>query len=226
MRYKYNSFAILVFLLAVAILCPSCVRNSDRREYEEIVTMPPLENQQGIKKDLEEHNHMMHKTSDTSSAASLLSWKTPRGWEEKEGSGMRLATFNGRGKKGTVECAIIPLKGRAGGLDANVALWMEQINVAVSDEDELKDFLSRQKIVKAEGGFSITVIDLTGLPQNESGVRPTMKLPEGHQVLSMIVAVAELKDETVFIKMVGSKEDVIQNRKKFLSLCRSLTLKE
>jgi len=48
------------------------------------------------------------------------------------------------------------------------------------------------------------------------------ELSDGQQNPSMIAAIAELEDKTIFVKMTGSRKDVVSNRKQFTSLCQSL----
>jgi hypothetical protein len=148
---------------------------------------------------------------DASVARPPLSWQTPKGWLERKGSGMRLATFSAQDQNNAIECSIVSLGGQAGGFESNVIRWMKQINVNVPSDGQFKEFLSRQSTIKSTGNFPLTVIDLT-------------ELTEGEKTPSMIAAIAELPDMTIFVKMTGSKEALAENRDRFSELCESLNI--
>jgi len=230
--YPLCSFILLTGCIFVLT---SCDQRLSSREYEEIVT---VKSQQGhsdkqfhsrafmdrlppdhpdisssIPLPTEQNHTELQKALDTSVARPSLTWKTPKGWIEGKGSSMRLVTFHSKGKSGSIECSIISLGGQAGGLQSNVIRWIKQINVSVPPQNQLKDFLKRQSILKTEGGFSITVIDLTELTD-----------PKQSQASSMIGSIAELADQTIFVKMTGSREAVVEHRDQFESLCKSLKI--
>jgi len=101
--------------------------------------------------------------------------------------------------------------GQAGGIQSNVVRWIGQINKQVPPGRHFIDFLSRQKDVKTKGEFTIKIIDLSEFVSNDTAP-------------SMIGAIAELNEKTIFVKMTGKRKDVIANRNQFESLCRSLDL--
>jgi hypothetical protein len=141
-----------------------------------------------------------------------LTWKTPEGWSEEPGGGMRVATFRAQDDAGGIECSIVSLGGAAGSVQSNVVRWMKQVNVNVPPQDQMEEFLAKQELVKTEGGFDITVIDLTGFAQDGSSP-------------SMIASIAELPESTIFVKMTGAKKSLVENRGKFKALCTSLNVK-
>lgn len=193
------------FILGICILTlTSCEQQIMSREYDEIVTTAPSLQTPSMRDD-----QRMQEILDASVARPSLSWETPGGWSEEKGDGMRLVTF--REPNSAIECSIISLEGQAGGLQFNVSRWMNQINVSVPAIGQFKEFLSRQKIIKTKGGFEITVIDLSEFSQ-------------GQQLPSIIGAIAELEDKTIFVKMTGSRGDVAANRKQFEALCNSLKI--
>lgn len=227
-----HKFLILPILV---LMFSSCGQQPTSREYEEIVTtssqivhgssegdhahsLPPMSSpmpgmSRGMQLPAGSDNQQTQRALDASVKRPPLSWKTPDGWKEEKASGMRLATFRAQGKGGDIECSIISLAGMAGGLESNVVRWIRQINAPVPSDKELKSFLSRQEVVQTKGGFSATVIDLTELPGSKEGEAP-----------SMIAAVAELPDMTIFVKMTGSKTAVLENKDSFVFLCKSLNL--
>lgn len=139
-----------------------------------------------------------------------LTWTTPQGWAEQKGNGMRLATFTSTDPAHPIECTIIRLGPEAGEVKPNVLRWMGQINFSVPDE-ELNAFLGRQeKIVTADQQNGV-VIDMTQLQGENNPAAPSM------------IAVMLLSDEaTIFVKMTGQKQDVLNHKERLLQLCRSI----
>ncbi len=144
-----------------------------------------------------------------------LSWATPEGWQELPGGGMRLATFRSADTRNPVECALISLAGDAGGLESNAARWMQQVNIAVPEAPAMEKFLAAQKKIKTQDGFDATIIDLTQLQPTDDLESP-----------SMAAAIIVLPDMTVFVKMMGGRGVVLENKEKFESLCRSIRFSE
>lgn len=154
------------------------------------------------------------KMLEASVARMPLSWKTPEGWMETPGGGgMRLVSFNSADQDNPVECGIISLGGRAGGVQSNVARWMNQVNIAVPDKAQFEEFLASQKRINTQDGFVAMVVDLTQLQSQED-----LNVP------SMIAAIIDLPDTTAFVKMTGSRGILLKNKEKFESLCESLKL--
>lgn len=218
---------ITMFFAGVCVcMFTSCEGPITSREYEEIVIVPDSDphdfmrstpfagsQQLNLSPSMQfpagADNQQMQDMLDASVAKSSLSWETPRGWSQEKGSGMRLVTF--RTQNGAVECSIVSLGGQAGGLRSNVIRWMGQMNINVPIDDQFSEYLSRQKTLKTKGGFSMTIIDLSEFSQ------------EGNSP-SMIAAIAELEDKTIFVKMTGSRNNIVSNRDRFISLIQSLTL--
>jgi len=196
----YKNLNTILFGGLCVLMFTSCEQPIASREFEEIVTASATD------------SHEFMRSAPNAAEQQLnfsLSWEVPRGWSEEKGSGMRLVTF--RAQDGSVECSIISLGGQAGGLRSNVTRWMGQINIDIPADDQFDEYLSRQKILKTKGGFPMTIIDLS-------------ELSDGQQNPSMIAAIAEFEDKTIFVKMTGSRKDVVFNRKQFTSLCQSLAL--
>jgi len=233
MKTKYSCLLHFMVVLSFSLMLSSCERQNISRSFEEIVIASPAEDQLRFHDDphafMKNVPEMDFQHPDVSSEMSLpddqnlqialkasvakppLSWKMPKGWTEEKGSGMRLATLRSQGDSGSIECSIVSLGGQAGGIKSNVLRWMNQMNVSISSDEKLKAFLSSQKVVETKGGFSVTVIDLTELSQES-------------QAPSMIAAIAELSDMTIFIKMTGNKNAVTGHRDQFETFCRSLKI--
>ena len=232
-RSHITPVACLTFLSVITVV--SCDRKLRPREYEETVIPSPLEmttvphgDPHGFM-DMSspmmalppgEEGVRMQKSLEASVAKSSLTWETPSGWSEQTGSGMRLVSFSAQ--DGAIDCSIVTLSGEAGGLQANVARWMNQMNIPVPTDDQFNDFLAQQEAVITKGGFSVQVIDFTGLSTQGTESRKTLNSSGMQQVPMMIAAMAELPGMVIFIKMTGPKVAVVENREKFIALCRSL----
>lgn len=197
-NHMFRSFITILFAGMCVFLFSSCEQAPTSREYEEIVTAPATD----------PHAFMRSVPfAGEKRSNSSLSWEVPQGWSEEKGSGIRLVTF--RAVNGTIECSIVSLGGQAGGLRSNVTRWMGQINGEIPADDQFDAYLSRSKILKTKGGFSMTIIDLSEFVSNDNSP-------------SMISAIAELKELTLFVKMTGSRSNVALNHDQFISLIKSL----
>ena len=208
---KNINFFILIYIF-VAPGISSCEKASGPRKYEEIVIEPLSASMQLPPGHPPIDNPSTPNTSirADSAIASELKWTPPQGWQSFSADGMRLATFKTQDEN-PIECSIVSLGGLAGGLEANITRWMRQINLTEIPENELQEFLKKQKIFSSQGGFSIQMLDFTSLQQNLEDSVP-----------SMIAAIVTLPEKTVFVKMTGTKEAVLKNKNKFEKLCQSL----
>jgi hypothetical protein len=194
-KYLYLPGLILPLLLATY-----CNKNP-KRKYKEITSspfslkMPPLAIPQSP-------------AAAPPPVSSSLQWTVPKAWEELPARGMRLATFKIQSRQGKGECKILSFMGPAGGPEANVRRWLSQQNLSLTDP-ELKSFIAESKKLKSLSGIPILLMDFTPLlsDQKASGI---------------IAAIASLKNQTVFLKMTGSKAMLLSHKEKFISLCRSL----
>ncbi len=217
----------MCLLILIMFAASSCEKASISREYEEIVIESPLILPQSHSMDPHEGLQMpvmklptQQQTNDPSvqrmldaSVAKLpLQWKTPKGWEEFQGSSMRLVTFK-TNDINSIECTIVVLGGMAGGLQANVIRWMRQIDLTDVSDRDFSEFMGRQEEVISESGISIQLVDLSQLYPFDSDQHPTM-----------IAGIATVEGNRIFIKMTGTFRGVSDNKKKFKSLCRSLRL--
>lgn len=138
-----------------------------------------------------------------------LKWKTPEGWTQKNGSGIRLATFLIKSNKDSVTCTIVALNGDGGGLRPNIKRWLGQLKINMNSEEELNRYISKQKKFKTSGNIPALFIDFTTLTSKKSDT-------------SMFVTILNLEDKTIFIKLKENKFVLNKNRDKFISLCKSL----
>ena len=143
----------------------------------------------------------------------LLAWVAPEGWKEEAGTHMRMATFHSALDPKAIDCSMIALGGPACGVDANLNLLMGQLGLPVAD-DNLKQLIVTAMDVKTKDGMGVKVFDFTHLqPQASSTDR------------SMMAAMIDVNQTTVFVKMTGSIESIKQNKDNFLKLLSSITRK-
>jgi len=130
--------------------------------------------------------------------AAGFTWTAPTGWTQGPAKQMRLVTFVPADAPG-VECYVTVLDGSAGGVDANINRWREQLHLAPLSADAIKALatvpvLGRDaRMVEIDGGQ----IGLFGL-------------------------VCELGGETVFVKMTGPTASLRAQRGQFVAFSKSL----
>ena len=185
-----------VLLGATLLAVAACSREPRVREYDEVVVKPsPVE--------------AAFDGSGPGGGGAPLAWQTPPAWQELPGDGIRLAAFRLDQGGQRVETTVVMLGGAAGGVEANVARWLDQLGLRLAG-DELAQFLAAGEPVATRGGLRLTVYDFTALTA-----------PEGD---SMLVAVGPALDQTLFVKMAGDGAVVAAARSDFLRLVGSLEL--
>ena len=195
---KQRDRGLCVSLILVLLAFASCDSGSTVRKYKEKEKTSPVK----VQKQPPGHAHFQ--------------WDTPGGWkEERKASGFRIATFTIKGKDKESVCTVIPLKGEAGGLKANVTLWLEQISsktdLAGHSEDIVNKLLKAQEKFLTTGQFPAVFIDFTPVSPNPSDK-------------SILVTVITVGGSSVFIKMMGEKSHLMENKEKFKALCKSFTI--
>ena len=184
-----------VLLAAVVVAGAACAREPRVREYDEVVIKrSPVEaafDGSGAVRD----------------SGSPLVWQTPPGWQELPGDGIRLAAFRFEQGDRRVETTVVMLGGAAGGVEANVVRWLDQLGLQLTGE-ELAQFLAGGETVAARGGMPLTVYDFTRLASAQGE--------------SILAAVGPVRDQTLFVKMTGDGALVAAARADFMSLVASL----
>jgi hypothetical protein len=189
-------------LLGVAIVAvAACAREPRVREYDEVVIKPsPVE-----------------AAFDGSGAVTVaappgpLVWQTPLAWQELPGDGIRLAAFQFEQDDRRVETTVVMLSGAAGGVEANVVRWLDQLGLQLTGE-ELAQFLAAGERVSTRDGMPLTVYDFSRLAA-----------PDGNSILA---AVGPVLDQTLFVKMSGDGTLVAAARDDFMNLVASLGVAE
>lgn len=216
-----------ILIIIISILCftaLSCERVGEERQYTEI-TMTPQEEafvHPPIKNVPSKTSSSMNFDTEDAKTRSMLmdslgtvaiKWKTPKGWLETRGGGMRVVTFTTEGDD-VITCTIVSLGGNSGGINANVKRWLGQLPYGnVLPPDDVNSFMTEQDKLTSEGNLKIQLVDLTQLYPYDSNQEP-----------AMLAAIIELSDSTIYIKMTGTEKAVEGNRSKFLTLLNSLEI--
>ena len=138
-----------------------------------------------------------------------LVWRTPPAWQELPRDGIRLAAFRLVQGDRSVETTVVMLGGPAGGVEANVIRWLDQLGLQLTGE-ELAQFMAAAEPVAARDGMRLAVYDFTRL--------------EAARGDSMLAAVGPVLGQTLFVKMSGDRALVASARADFMSLVASLGL--
>lgn len=138
-----------------------------------------------------------------SPADSPITYKVPEGWREHAAGGFRTAAFSAGPEDDPAVTTIIALGGAAGGVLANVNRWRGQVGLGEIDAEELEKTAEKIEV----DGTPAYYVDLAGPEQG---------------VLGVILTRGE---RTWFVKMVGPKAVVAQEKEKFEALTRSIKFK-
>jgi len=211
-------------LCILVLFLSSCEQKPQESHYKEVVLQYPQANTPSVPQapsvgtlPADPHAGMdmsaMGGLVDAPTSQNILAWVSPEGWREEAGKHMRMASFHPTADPKAIDCYIIALAGPAGGLEANLERWLDQLGLQASN-DNVKQLFASSQILKTKDGLEIKVFDFTTLQTKGS---PSNK--------SMMAAMIELDKTTVFVKMTGSIGSVNQNKDNFLKLLGSITRK-
>jgi hypothetical protein len=141
-------------------------------------------------------------------AASTLPHEAPEGWVLDPGRAMRAVSYK-LGESGETECYVAILGGAAGGEEANVNRWLQQLG---------GEALSSEEFAALE---RVTVL---GRPSVLVQGRGSFRGMGGESVddATLLGVVCTLEGETWFVKMVGPTDEVVAARDEFVAFCKSL----
>ena len=207
MKTKRNDVSLFL-LLAVLLLFTFCDKGSKVRKYKE---KQPAAAQVPQKNTAKKTTPTPGTTTTPGPAHAHFQWDTPEGWkEERKASGFRLATFTIPSETKESICTIIPLQGEAGGLKANVTRWLGQATGETADTITVDKLINHRETFLTKGQFPAVLIDFTPVT-----TRPTDK--------SILVTIITIHGNSVFVKMIGEKAHLVQNKEKFKTLCQSFS---
>ena len=198
MRSKY-SLPVILLTIIFLIFSISCGKKNEVRSFKEEITEK--------KPAMESHGHGMNVPG---AIETNIKWDTPEGWTSiKTESKLRLATFSVKEGDREAICTIIPLSGDAGGMKANVQMWLASIADREHSESEVDNFISKQRKFKTRSNNEGTFIDFTDITGKESD-------------LSIVVSIINFPGKTLFIKLNGDKKVVKNNIDKIFKLSKSI----
>ncbi|GEM_PF-1108176 len=140
-----------------------------------------------------------------------IEWTTPENWYENTTKPMRVVSFNG-GENSEWECYISVLLSQAGGIEANLKRWANQMGkkeIDAQDINQLPEVLMLGKQCK--------ILDIAGDYTDMQG--------EIHKDYRLLGVICPLEEQTLFVKMTGPESDIALHKDNFIKLCNSIKLK-
>jgi hypothetical protein len=151
---------------------------------------------------------MMGFNQRATAAQPALAWDVPAGWTAVSGSSMRQADLR-FGKDNLGECYVM----RAGGsLSANVNRWRQQMGLGPLPEQDVAQLPTRPLF-----GMDAYLVSLDG---DYTGMGATGS-QQDYRLLGIILP---FDDVSLFVKMVGPRDDVAANEASFHAFCDSLRI--
>ncbi len=204
---RYSSILLLPMLLIFA----GCAEQEvPKRHYQEfIVEASPATPATG---DPHHHAHMTDIPLPAQAPpvqSAEFEWDTPEEWREEPGAGMRVATLHIDGDTEQAECTLIVLAGDTGGLQANIERWMEQVGIAPPSGYAMGTYLDELERFETAGGDAGLLVDFDPFVDDASAT-------------STLVGIIERGEETLFVRLTGSKGLLASERDRFVSLCKSI----
>lgn len=132
-----------------------------------------------------------------------LHWKTPAGWTELPGNGMRAATFKLPQTAGKAEVTVVALPGAVGGELANVNRWRGQIALTPIGEGDLPGV----RVKVRSGAGEMFVYDFTS-----GGAKKTR----------LVAGMIQVSGTMWFFKLMGDEKAVAAAKPAFLKLVEGL----
>ena len=132
-----------------------------------------------------------------------LSWSLPKGWKPRSPGALILHHF---AVPGDLVCTISAFPGRVGSLSANLTRWARQIDLSLGAR-ALKRL--EPHILRKEGKHLFLLVDFTPL------------VTEGNKP-AITAAVFRFLDQTVFVRLMGTKDGVASRRSEFVRFCQSI----
>lgn len=146
-----------------------------------------------------------------SMAPMALTWQAPAGWEEKEASAPRIATFL-IGADQKVEVSVTSFPGDVGGLLANVTRWAGQLGLSPSTEQATAVVEGADDIV-TETGIPGKILNFDGLSGSGQASASSMR-----------AAVLQAKGSSIFVKVTGPQSLLRAEHSNFVAFCTSIAM--
>jgi hypothetical protein len=192
-------------ILVPALLGVGCAEQPEKRVYAEIVVEAPPPVERVMEEAHRDMRDLPLPPVSRPYGGSEFVWNTPAGWRQEPGTGMRLATLwieDG-------ECTLIVLSGDVGGLPANIARWMDQVQLRPLSPAHMQSYIDSLERFETATGLSGLLLDFDMFVEE-----PT--------ALSTLGGIIQRGSETMFVKLTGSKSLLARERDNFIALCRSI----
>jgi hypothetical protein len=137
-----------------------------------------------------------------------FAWQLPEGWQQAPPRPMRLATFKVAGNA-DIDCYLTSLSGKAGGIDANVNRWRDQLGLPPATPDELAKLPQIDML-----GQKATLVEAAGSFEGMDGQKQPGWM--------LVGAILNLNGQMLFAKMTGPEQAVRAEKDRFVSFCKSL----
>jgi hypothetical protein len=113
------------------------------------------------------------------------------------------------GPSGKSECYVTVLSGPAGGVDANLNRWQEQMGQPPLEATAIQA-LPRLTVLGREAPFMEATGDFTGMDGQTQGSS------------ALLGVICPLEDRALFVKMTGPRDEVLAEKENFVAFCESL----
>ena len=202
----YMLKGIVYMLLSVAVI--GCGNQSPREISETRMVTPS--NASAISHDAAlcpmEHEHVDMPSDHP--PLSNYQWTLPEGWSEIPPTPFRVANLAVDAHP-DVECYVTVLTGIAGGVEANMNRWRQQMGQPALGPEEI-EAMPQVIILGQQSPFIEIAGDFMGMTGQQASD------------YKMLAVICSLADETIFVKMTGPASAVRDERERFLEFCASL----
>jgi hypothetical protein len=140
----------------------------------------------------------------------IMQWELPEGWRiAPNPNAMRFATLIAGQGENQCEISITQLGGSAGGVEANINRWRQQLGLPAMTPEEM---VRTVEIIDARGAQGM-LVDLVSEPQ------PETEAPRQR----MLAAIFTTPTHVWFIKAIATNEVLESHREAFAALCTSVS---
>ncbi len=141
-----------------------------------------------------------------------LTWTAPKGWHETEARPMRLVTYT-CGEKNSVECYVAVLAGTGGGMGPNINRWRRQMELTPLTAGQIAALGTIRML-----GSNATIVQMAGhyRGMDEASIEDAM----------LLGALRIDACGSLFIKMIGPRDEALKQRSAFEAFVKSFEIKK
>ena len=208
---------VRIFLLIVMFLptINGCEHKAQERHYQEIVIEAPVQSPSEMANDPHAGLGLaIPIVGQKARTESGLVWDVPSGWQEVAGGGMRVVSFKRTDDPEAIDVSIVTLAGAAGGLEANLTRWASQIGLDMAQDGRISQLIGNAMLLKTQDDLDLKLFDFSKFQKDQDS-----------SAKSIVAAMVQIKESTVFIKMTGTIKSVNENLEAFKTLAQSVRQK-